>query len=127
FYYDMFDGAQKPLYLNLLLVMAVLLLLIHSLFGYLSAKKIVNGNNLKQSLVNYLSKIKVYAPLSVLSRAFSFICLVIFFTSTISFTPKKYLLMAIILLILALQIFLLSTVWSNRIKKIKMLIGGLNT
>lgn len=49
-YYDMFDGHRKPLYLNALLVTAVLLLLLHSITGYLSAKNLVSGNNLKQSL-----------------------------------------------------------------------------
>ncbi|MCW3091161.1 MAG: hypothetical protein JWP81_2230 [Ferruginibacter sp.] len=126
FYYDMFDGEQKPFYLNILLVTAVLLLLTHSFLGYLSAKKPVNGNDLKQSLVNYLAKIRRYALISVASRAFSFVCLLFFFTATISFTTQKYWLLGIILVILGLQVFFLSRIWGSRIKKIQLVVKGLN-
>lgn len=124
-YYDMFDGNRKPFYLNLLLVAAVLLLLMHSMMGYLSVKKLVKGINLKESLLNYLSKIKVYAVISITARVFTIICLLFFFIATIKFTPNKYMLLAGILLIIPLQVFFLSRIWTNRIKKIKVAINGL--
>ena len=125
-YYDMFDGHRKPLYLNALLVTAVLLLLLHSITGYLSAKNLVSGNNLKQSLLNYLSKIKKYAVISVGSRVVTIICLLLFFTATIQFSPGKYWLLAGTLLIIPLQVILLSHIWGKRIKKLKATIKGLN-
>lgn len=124
-YYDIFDGDRRPFYVNALLVAAVLLLLIHSVMGYLSAKNLVNGTNLKQSLVNYLSKIKLYAMVSVASRVFTIVCLLIFFIATIQFTTNKYFLLAGIALIIPVQIFLLSRIWGNRIKKLKAAIHGL--
>lgn len=125
-YYDMFDGDRRPFYLNALLVMTVVLLLLHSITGYLSAKKLVNGNNLKQSLLNYLSKIKTYAVISVASRVFTIICLLLFFIATIQFTSGKYWLLAGIILLIPIQAFLLSRIWGKRIKKLKAVIKGLS-
>ena len=124
-YYDMFDGDRRAFHLNLLLVAAVLLLLMHSITGYISAKRLVKGNDLKQSLLNYLSKIKIYAVISVTSRVFTVICLLIFFTATITFTPYKYMLLSGILLIIPIQVILLSRIWNNRIKKLMEAINGL--
>ncbi|MEO6733870.1 MAG: hypothetical protein ABIN01_21780 [Ferruginibacter sp.] len=124
-YYDMFDGDRRPFYVNALLVAAVILLVMHSVMGYLSAKNIVNGNDLKQSLLNYLSKVKIYALVSVVSRVCVVICVLVFFIATIHFTPAKYLLLAGILLIIPLQVFLLVRIWGSRIKKIRAAINGL--
>lgn len=126
FYYGMFDGDRKPFYVNILLVAAVLLLLMHSFMGYLSAKKLVKGDDLKQSLLNYLSKIKIYAIVSVASRAFTIICVLIFFIAPIKFTPNKYILLAGIILLVPFQVFFLSRIWSKRIKKLKTAINGLS-
>ena len=126
FYYDFFDGDRKPFYLNLLLVAAVVLLLLHSFTGYLSAKNLVKGNDLKQSLLNYLSRLKMYAVVSVSSRIFTIICLLIFFIATINFTPGKYLLLTCAILLIPLQAFFLSRIWNKRIKQLKTAINGLN-
>ncbi|MBC7887794.1 MAG: hypothetical protein H7Z13_07875 [Ferruginibacter sp.] len=124
-YYDMFDGDRRPFYVNLLLVVAVLLLLLHSIMGYLSAKYLVKGNTLHASLLNYLVKIKLYAMISVSSRVITIICVLIFFMATITFTPAKYLLLAGILLLIPLQVFLLSRIWGKRIKKLTEALNGL--
>lgn len=125
-YYNMFDGDRKPFYVNLLLVAAVLLLLVHSMMGYVSSKKLVKGNNLKESLLKYFTSIKVYAIVSVTSRVFTIICLLIFFIATIEFTANKYILLAGIAMIIPLQVFLLSRIWIKRIKKIKAAINELS-
>ena len=124
-YYDIFDGDRKPFYANALLVTAVLLLLVHSVMGYLSAKNRVKGTNLKQSLVKYLSMIKKYAVVSVASRVLTIVCVLIFFIATIHFTTNKYFLLAGILLIIPVQIFLLKRMWGKRIKTLEAAIHGL--
>lgn len=118
-YYDLFDGDQKPLYVNALLVAAMLFALVHTLTGYKLAKAGIAGNDIRQALRNQLSKLKGYAFISVVSRALAAGCLLFFFTSIITFTVEKYWLLAAILVIFVIQLLLLSKVWLNRIKQIK--------
>src|SRR5690606_35479207 len=47
-YYDFFDGDRKPLYANLLLAGALLFAVLHSIGGYLLARRKINGANLSQ-------------------------------------------------------------------------------
>ncbi|MEJ7585940.1 MAG: hypothetical protein WKI04_00105 [Ferruginibacter sp.] len=118
-YYNMFDGDRRPGYSNILLVSAVVLVLLHSITGYLASKNIVKGNDLKKSLFKYLTDIKIYAIVSVSSRAITIICVLLFFTSTITFTIDKYILLAAICLLICIQVYVLARIWSKRIKKIR--------
>ncbi|MFD2147943.1 hypothetical protein [Mucilaginibacter antarcticus] len=67
-YYTMFDGDTKPVWVNAVLVVSVLLPIIHNLMGYSFARYLINGTSLKQSLIVYLSKVKMYAVVSIGSR-----------------------------------------------------------
>ncbi len=125
-YYNGFDGDQKPIYANVLLVAGVLLVIFHNILGYLSTRNIVAGFDLKESLKNYLAKIRRYAIVSVLSRVVAFLCLILFFTSTISFSnSNKYLILLGILLIFFVQIFFLSKLWRKRIKSLEVVLSQL--
>src|SRR5687768_10948718 len=53
-YYTMFDGDQKPVLVNLILVIAVLCSLIHNLTGYSFSKYLISGSNIRASLEHYL-------------------------------------------------------------------------
>jgi hypothetical protein len=118
-YYDLFDGDQKPVYVNVLLVAAMLFALVHTLMGYKLAKGGVTGSTIKQALNNQLSKLKVYALISVISRVGVAGCLLFFFTSIITFTAQKYWLLAAMILLFVIQIMLLSGIWLKRIRQIK--------
>lgn len=124
-YYSGFDGSQKPLYANIVLVAAILLVIVHNILGYLSAQNIVAGSNLKESLKNYLTKVKRYALVSVASRVIAFICLIAFFGSTVSFSGSKHLVLLGVLLIVSVQVFFLSKIWKKRIRSLKVLLSQL--
>ncbi|QRR01475.1 hypothetical protein [Dyadobacter sandarakinus] len=117
-YYTMFDGDKKPLYANLLLVGSFLMVIIHSLTGYLAAKNIISGKNILQSMSRYHKKLKGYAMVSLLTRTVSLICLLIFFVSSIELnTTKSWMLVGLVLLV-ATQAYINYNIWSARIKKI---------
>ncbi|MCE7043027.1 hypothetical protein [Dyadobacter sp. CY312] len=117
-YYTMFDGDKKPLYANLLLVGSFLMVIIHSLTGYLAAKNIVSGGNILQSMVNYHKKLKGYAIVSLLTRTVSLICLLVFFVSSIELdTGKKWMLVGLVLIVV-IQAYVNYKIWSVRIKRI---------
>ncbi|WPU96174.1 hypothetical protein SNE25_11660 [Mucilaginibacter sabulilitoris] len=118
-YYTMFDGDQKPVWINLTLIVSVLLPLIHNLMGYRFSKYLVNGNTINESLKNYLSKVKVYATVSIICRFFFATGLLVFFTYGLSFNTKKYISLGVIILIFLIQLSILYRLWAKRLKKLE--------
>jgi len=117
-YYDWFDGDEKPLYANALLVSSLLLYLANDVIGYVSIAKPISGSNLKTSLDNYLARIK---RLSVFSLACAFLYgsfLIAFFASAIHFTKEKRWLLAGIIILLFQVLFWSYRVWTKWIKNL---------
>ncbi|SKC09314.1 hypothetical protein [Dyadobacter psychrophilus] len=117
-YYTMFDGDKKPLYANFLLVGSFLLVIIHSLTGYLAAKNIVSGEDILQSMIKYHKKLKGYAMVSLLTRTVSLICLLIFFVSSVELDTEKNWMLIGLLLLVAFQAYINHKIWSARINRI---------
>ncbi|MDQ1085514.1 MULTISPECIES: hypothetical protein [unclassified Siphonobacter] len=117
-YYTMFDGDKKPLYANWLLIGSFLMVIIHSLMGYLAAKNIVSGESILQSMTNYHKKLKGYAMISLLTRTVSLICLLIFFVSSVELDIKKNWMLVGLVLLVATQAYINYKIWLARIKKI---------
>lgn len=118
-YYDFFDGDRKPLYANLLLVGALLFAVLHSIGGYLLARRKINGANLSQSLMRSLSAMRRFALMSISSRAATAICLLLFFTVAISFNTRKYMILAGIAVIFLIQMWILIRMWRKRIRRLE--------
>ncbi|WP_448104220.1 hypothetical protein [Pedobacter panaciterrae] len=115
-YYTMFDGDQKPIAINILLVVSMLFALIHNVLGYNFSKNLINGGTIKSSLERYLSKIKVYATVSISSRAFLITGFLVFFTYNIHFTTGKYVLLAGVIAVSMVQLRWLFFLWTRRLK-----------
>jgi hypothetical protein len=118
-YDDFFDGGRKPVYVHVLLVVAVLLVIAHNVWGYVLAKHPVNGGNLIQSLQRHVAKLKGYAVVSVASRTLIVGSVLLFFMSTVVLGGDKYWILLGIVLIVVIQLVLLSRIWANRIERIK--------
>lgn len=118
-YYDFFDGNQKPLYANLFIAGGMLVVIIHNILGYVYTRRTFAGNNIKQSLEHYLVSLKKHATISIMCRALMAACLLLFFTSVINFTANKYWALIVIVLILAIQLIILWSLWQKRIAKLK--------
>ena len=126
-YYDFFDGHLKPFFWNLLLVLSIILLLVHNILGYRITMQPINGKTIKQSLANYLRKIKKYSAISVFTRVLAFASIMFFFFSTLPFGSVKIWIVFGLVLISAIQIYSLQKVWSVRIKKIRESLRGLES
>jgi hypothetical protein len=124
-YYNAFDGSRKPLAANVLLVAAMLLAIVHSIISYWFTKRYGQGNNLRQSLYAQLSGIKLHAVLSVATRALMAVCVLLFFTSVVTFTVAKYWLLGGIVVIFLGQMVLLGKMWATRVRQLKATINGL--
>ncbi|AKP49574.1 hypothetical protein [Cyclobacterium amurskyense] len=118
-YYDGFDGETKPLWANVLLIGATSLYIFVRFVGWLVLRNPINGDNLKQSLLNFQSKLK-QITIGIVLTSFLFGCAVIsFFSSSIDFTKEKYTAFAFMLFSLILLVYLSSRNWNKRISKIK--------
>ncbi len=118
-YYNWFDGDKKPLYANLLLITAILLYLFNDVIGYLFMLKPIKGPNLKKSIQNFFVRIKRLFVFSIIISLLYSISIVIFFTSVISFTKEKYLILIGVVVTLLVMTYLSSRIWSNWIKNLK--------
>lgn len=118
-YYDFFDGDRKPFYLNVLLVTALLVVIMHNIIGYMLTMRGAKGNNIKQSLEDHLFKMKAYAVVSIVSRVLVAGCLLFFFTSVITFNAAKYWILAAVIAGFITQVALLSRIWIKRIRQMK--------
>ncbi len=117
-YYDGFDGATKPLWANLLLIVSTISYIIVRFIGWLVLRNPIKGENLKTSLINFQNKLKRMA-ISVLVTSFLFgSSIILFFASSIDFTKGKYLMLAGMVLSLILLVYLSSRNWFKRVEGI---------
>lgn len=117
-YYDSFDGATKPLWVNLLLIVTTISYLIVRFIGLLVLRNPIKGDNLKTSLINFQNRLKRMA-ISGLVTSFLFgSSIILFFASSIDFTKEKYLMLVGMVLTLVLLVYLSNRNWFKRIESI---------
>ncbi|TDQ11761.1 hypothetical protein [Pedobacter metabolipauper] len=126
-YYTMFDGASRPVHINVVLAVSVLIPILHNLYGYHMAKHLVVGESLTASLKKYIHRIKKYAASTILSRIVFVTGLMVFFSYTIQFNMARYYSLAAIILICIVQLFLLYKIWEKRIKNLNNILDMLST
>ncbi len=119
-YYDFFDGQQKSILWNALIVISILLLLAHNILGYVLVKNPIFKESIKESLQKYLAKIKTYSVISITSRVFTVAIFLGFLTSNSKWGLNKSLLFTgLFLLTITIQIYFLRKVWNKRINLIE--------
>ncbi|MDN5204225.1 hypothetical protein QQ008_22730 [Fulvivirgaceae bacterium BMA10] len=119
FYYNFFDGHQKPVFWNIALVISVGLMLVHNLLGYQVTNNPINGTNIANSLMRYLVKLKKYAYLSIVSRLLALSIVFGFFLSGVeAFEQRHCMSIGIVLMIICIQAFILWKIWLKRIRTI---------
>lgn len=124
-YYSMFDGEKKPFLINLALILSLLLPIIIRIYGYWLNSNLDNHANFKTSVENFISRVKTYAFLSVVSNLIFSLGLILFFNYSINFTPSKYFSLGIIALVFIFQIIILVKIWKRRISELNNIIREL--
>ncbi|EDM38086.1 hypothetical protein PBAL39_00687 [Pedobacter sp. BAL39] len=114
-YYSMFDGQNKPMVINVMLIAALLAQLLHHLYGYHLSKHLVNGSSVSASLSNFIGKFSVYVFGSLLLRAMMLSALIIFFTYNTNFNAFRYYCLAAICVIFLMQMLLQYRIHAKRI------------
>jgi len=118
-YYTGFDGANKPLWANVFLIISAIGYVIARFVGWYVLQNPLKDGNLKKSLIRFQTKLKQVA-FSIMLTAFLFgSAFISFFTSSIDFTREKYFLLAGMILTLLFLVYLSNRNWIKRIKAIK--------
>jgi len=118
-FYFIFDGHQKPIWLNTLLVSSVVFPIVHNAMSYQISKYVILGNNLQESLKNYIRKVKNYALLSILLRQIYLLCFLLFFSFGLNFNSERYIILAVIILFFLIQLLISIKTWSNRLSNLR--------
>lgn len=113
-----FDGENKPVWVNVILLSSTVLFILNNIGGYLVLLNPVRGNNLAQSVSCFHWKIKKLSVLSLVTAFLFGASVILFFTSTITFTPEKYFLLAGMTTSLFIGIYFSWKNWTYRIKQI---------
>ncbi|HTG56703.1 MAG TPA: hypothetical protein VL943_10580, partial [Niabella sp.] len=87
--------------------------------GYISLTRPVGDANLKQSVIDYLTRVKRLSFFSLLVTLLYSSAIMIYFTSTIVFTKEKGLVLLFSTIIIVQLIILSSKLWERWIKKLK--------
>lgn len=119
-YYDWFDGDKKPFYANLSLVVGLLLYIFNDVIGYIAVTRPIRDTNLKLSIQNYLMRVKRLSISSIIITCLYSLSIVIFFTSVITFTKEKGLLLVFSSVVVCQLILLSFRMWRKWIKNLKL-------
>ncbi|RFM31819.1 hypothetical protein [Chitinophaga silvisoli] len=107
-YYDFFDGAQKPIYANVVLIIAMLAVIAGNVTGYILAKQQLPGDNIREALKIHLKKLRLYACVAILARALMMTGVVVFFKAN-----------TMVIALFTLMLLALVWLWVRRIKSIQ--------
>ena len=125
-YYDWFDGDKKPFYANLSLVIGLLLYIFNDVIGYIAIIRPIRGTNLRLSIQNYLVRVKQLSITSIIISFLYSLSIIIFFTSVITFTKEKGLLLVFSSVIVCQLILLSFRIWTKWIKNLKQQVRDFN-
>jgi len=114
-YYDGFDGINKPLYLNVLLVLSICVYILNNVAGYIFIKTPATEFNIKLSLYKQVTTLKRVRLFSLFSSALYAVSLLAFFMNGIHFTNQKYLIMSLAILVYLVLFILSYLTWKRKI------------
>ena len=115
---DFFDGDQKPIYATWLLGSALAFAILSNLIWYKFIRFHPTGNNISELLHRRIAAMKTYAWISIGSRIFLALSLLLFFTTVITLSATKYWILAGIISVFIVQMALLIRVWTRRISRL---------
>jgi cation transport ATPase len=118
-YNDIFDGPEKPLWVNVILIFSAVLFILTDAIGYWVLQNPIQESNLRESLTKLHTKIKRLSIFSLIASFLFGLSVVLFFTSTIVFTPLKYLQSAGLLIALMFMLYISYKSWAQRMNQIK--------
>ena len=119
FYYDMFDGHTKSLFVNIALIVSCILYIVNDVLGYFILINPVRGTNISLSLKQLENSLKTMLFTSVSTSLLFGGTLILFMVYDIVLTPIKYLLLSGMVLTLIVFVYVSRKNWLKKIGAIK--------
>ncbi len=114
-YYDALDGAEKPIYINILLISSILLYILNNVLGYIQIQNPPVSGNIRESLEMQARSLKRLARLSMVSSVVYAAASLLFLTYQTVFTQRKYIILSALIIVFA-QLFYYSRIsWKRKI------------
>lgn len=120
-FYDAFDGAQKPLTVNILLIISIVLYIINNALGYLQIQNPLVSGNIREALAKQTLSLKRLAVLSLASSVVYATALLFFLTYQTAFTQRKYIILSALMIIFALLFYYSWISWQRKITHFRQL------
>lgn len=117
-YYSGFDGAEKPIYANVLLILGAIAYILNGILGFQTIQRPIQGDSLKKSVKNYFNKIKNISKISLGVSIFYASCLLLFFGSTVNFSGEKKWIVLFGIIVLIQAFFWSSRIWKSWLDKL---------
>ncbi len=126
-YYDAFDGDQKPVYANVMLVLSLVAFITGNVAAYYFTKNPIQGNNIKASLETRLLILRRIVRFWVVSSIIYSVSLLVFLSSSITFTNTKYGIILTLAIIAAIALYASFQKWKDKLQHFKKLVDNFDT
>ena len=118
-YYNGFDGDTKPLWANLFLISATVLYILNRFIGFIVLNNPVSETNLNASLQAFKNNLQKIAFLTVITSFLFGIAIIVYFSTSITFTSGKRIVVAGMLVTLTVLVYISYRNWINRVQSIE--------
>ncbi|MGG7664930.1 hypothetical protein [Dyadobacter sp. BHUBP1] len=120
-FYDGLDGAQKPLIVNVLLIISVIIYIINNALSYFHIQNPLVSGNIREALANQARSLKRLAVLSQVSSVVYAAALMLFLTYQTAFTQRKYIILSALIVTFLLLFYYSWITWQRKITNFRQL------
>ena len=120
-FYDGFDGAEKPLVVNILLIFSIVFYIINNALGYFHLQNPSVSGNIREALIKQTHSLKRLAVLSMASSVVYAATLLFFLTCQVAFNQRKYVILSALLLAFFLLFYYSWISWQRKITHFRQL------
>ncbi|NMM48501.1 hypothetical protein [Marinigracilibium pacificum] len=125
-YFDAFDGAERPFWLNILFVISIIFYVLSDVNALVQLSNPIRGNNLLLSLSSFKKVLYLNRNLNLISSFIFSIMLWLYFMFVVDFDNLKVIMASGMVITFIVLMYLSFKLWNNRIKKIEESITDLN-
>lgn len=126
-YYDGFDGAQKPFWVNLFLIVGTSIYILNDLLGYFTVKNPITDHNLHHAVAKTINKLEKLKKRSLVSSLVFHASVILFFTSVIGISDWATAVFTAWILIVLATSYISYKYWTSRINHFKKVLEEFET
>lgn len=115
-FYDGLDGAEKPLAVNILLIISIVLYILNNALGYFHLQNPSISGNIREALGSQARTLKRLSVLSLTSSVVYAATLLFFLTYQTVFDQRKYVILSALIIVFILMFYYSWISWQRKIR-----------